>query len=103
MLLLVPTSEEYTWDAIVGCGRHRADVAIDRALESTFSRYAIDTAHIAVAGFSDGTSYALSLRIINGDLLTTVLAFSPGFIMPAGKRRGSLRVFVSHGRSCASP
>ncbi len=97
MLLLVPTSEEYTWDVIVGRGRYRPDVAaIDRALESTFSRYAVDPARIAVGGFSDGASYALSLGITNGDLFTHVLAFSPGFVMPAGKR-GSPRVFVSHG------
>jgi phospholipase/carboxylesterase len=97
MLLLVPTSEEYTWDVIVGRGRYGPDViAIDRALEITFSRYAVDPARIAVGGFSDGASYALSLGITNGDLFTHVLAFSPGFSMPAGKR-GSPRVFVSHG------
>ena len=95
MLLLVPTSKEYTWDVIVG--RYGPDVAmIDRALESTFNRYAIDPARIAVGGFSDGASYALSLGIINGDLFTHVLAFSPGFMAPTGQR-GSPRVFVSHG------
>jgi predicted esterase len=95
MLLLVPTSKEYTWDVIVG--RYGPDVAmIDRALESTFNRYAVDPARIAVGGFSDGASYALSLGIINGDLFTHVLAFSPGFMAPTGQR-GSPRVFVSHG------
>src|SRR4051794_39188708 len=78
MLLLVPTSKEHTWDAIVG--RYGPDVAmIDGALESTFNRYAVDPARIAVGGFSDGASYALSLGITNGDLYTHVLAFSPGF------------------------
>lgn len=97
MLLLVPTSKEYTWDVIVGRGRYGPDVAaIDRALESTFNRYAVDPARVAVGGFSDGASYALSLGITNGDLFTHVLAFSPGFMMPAGQR-GSPRVFVSHG------
>ena len=37
-----------------------------------------------------------SLGITNGDLFAHVLAFSPGFMMPAGQR-GSPRVFVSHG------
>ena len=97
MLLLVPTSKEYTWDVIVGRGRYGPDIAaIDRALESTFNRYAVDPACVAVGGFSDGASYALSLGITNGDLFTHVLAFSPGFMMPAGQR-GSPRVFVSHG------
>jgi phospholipase/carboxylesterase len=97
MLLLVPTSKEYTWDVIVGRGRYGPDVAaIDQALEITFSRYAVDPARIAVGGFSDGASYALSLGITNGDLFTHVLAFSPGFMMPTGQR-GTPRIFVSHG------
>ena len=97
MLLLVPTSKEYTWDIIVGRGRYGPDVAaIDRVLESTFDHYAIDPTRVAVGGFSDGASYALSLGITNGDLFTQVLAFSPGFMMAAGKR-GSPRFFVSHG------
>ena len=51
---------------------------------------------MAVGGYSDGGSYALSLGLTNGDLFPHVLAFSPGFLMPAG-RTGSPRVFVSHG------
>ena len=97
MLLLVPTSKEYTWDVVVGRGRYGSDVAvIDRVLESTFNRYAVDPARVAVGGFSDGASYALSLGITNGDLFTHVLAFSPGFMVPA-ETRGSPRVFISHG------
>jgi phospholipase/carboxylesterase len=71
-------------------------LTVDRALEQTFSRYAIDPARLAIGGFSDGASYALSLGIINGDLFTHVLAFSPGFMVPAGQT-GSPRIFVSHG------
>lgn len=97
ILLLVPTSKEYTWDMIVGRGRYGPDVAVlDRALESTFSRYVVDPARIAIGGFSDGATYALSLGITNGDLFTHVLAFSPGFMLPA-EQRGSPYIFVSHG------
>jgi phospholipase/carboxylesterase len=97
VILLVPTSHEYTWDVIARRGRYGLDVdAIERALESTFSRYAVDPMHIAIGGFSDGASYALSLGITNGELFTHVLAFSPGFMMPAGQR-GSPRIFISHG------
>src|SRR5918992_4630449 len=55
IILLAPTSREYTWDVIVrGYG---PDVeAIDRALEETVSRYAVDPARLAVRGFSDGAS-----------------------------------------------
>lgn len=59
--------------------------------------HAVDTKHLAVSGFSDGASYALSLAVAN-DLFTHALAFSPGFIaaMPTGLR-GKPRVFISHG------
>ena len=70
--------------------------SIDRALEHTFARYEVDPARLAVGGFSDGASYALSLGLTNGDLFTHVLALSPGFMAP-GRRRGEPRVFVSHG------
>jgi phospholipase/carboxylesterase len=96
VVLLAPASREHTWDLLVD-RRYGPDVTImDRALEQVFSRYAVDTAHIAVGGFSDGASYALSLGITNGDLFTHVLAFSPGFVAPA-ERKGSPQIFVSHG------
>lgn len=97
LILLALTSRGPTWDAIVGRGRYGSDVAaIDQILEDTFSRYAVDPSRIAVGGYSDGASYALSLGITNGDLFTHVLAFSPGFMVPTGQR-GSPRIFVSHG------
>jgi phospholipase/carboxylesterase len=97
LILLAPASREYTWDLVAGRGRYGPDVAaIDQALEQIFSRYAVDPARVAVGGYSDGASYALSLGMANGDLFTHVLAFSPGFAAPPG-RVGSPRVFVSHG------
>ncbi len=97
LILLAPASREYTWDTVVGRGRYGPDVAaIDRTLEEVFSRYAVDPTRVAVGGYSDGASYALSLGITNGDLFTHVLAFSPGFMAPAGQR-GSPHIFVSHG------
>ena len=97
LILLALTSLGPTWDLVMGRGRYGSDTAtIDRALESTFSRYSVDPARVAVGGYSDGASYALSLGITNGDLFTRVLAFSPGFVVPTG-RRGSPRIFVSHG------
>jgi phospholipase/carboxylesterase len=96
IMLLAPTSREYTWDVIVG--GYGPDVeAIDHALEEMFSRYVVDPARLAVGGFSDGASYALSLGINNGDLFTDVWAFSPGFMAPSVSV-GTPRFFVSHGR-----
>ncbi len=95
LILLAPASRQKTWDVLYG--QYGPDIAfIDQALEQTFSRCAIDPAHIAVGGFSDGASYALSVGITNGDLFTHVIAFSPGFMAPASQV-GSPRLFISHG------
>jgi phospholipase/carboxylesterase len=95
LLLLAPESRRRTWDMLMdGYG---PDVAfIDRAVAQTFSRYTVDPARLAIGGFSDGASYALSLGIANGDLFSHILAFSPGFIAPPGQE-GTPRIFVSHG------
>lgn len=98
LILLSLTSRGPTWDVVVGRGRYGPDVAaLDLALERTFSSYAVDPGRIAVGGYSDGASYALSLGLTNGDLFTHVLAFSPGFMAPA-RREGQPNVFVSHGK-----
>jgi phospholipase/carboxylesterase len=96
LLLLAPASRDRTWDLLVGRSYGPDAAMIDRALEQTFSRYAVDPGRLAIGGFSDGASYALSLGITNGDLFTHVIAFSPGFMAPAGQT-GSPRIFVSHG------
>ncbi|MFL6675912.1 MAG: alpha/beta hydrolase [Massilia sp.] len=96
LALLAPASHGTTWDLITtrAYGPDR-DLA-DRALAHVFASYAIDPAHVAIGGFSDGASYALSLGLGNGDLFTHILAFSPGFIGPT-RPRGKPKVFISHG------
>jgi phospholipase/carboxylesterase len=95
VLVLAPDSRGPTWDVIMG--HYGPDVAyLDRALGVVFAQYAIDPARVAVGGFSDGASYALSIGISNGDLFRQILAFSPGFVAPAGQR-GEPRIYVSHG------
>ena len=95
LILLSPASRGGTWDVIRG--GYGPDVAfIDRALTAAFSRCAVDPARLAIAGFSDGASYALSLGITNGDLFRAMVAFSPGFAAPA-RPHGCPRIFVSHG------
>jgi predicted esterase len=93
--VLAVDSRAATWDAIRG--GFGPDVAfLNRALERVFQTVAVDPARVAVAGFSDGATYALSLGLINGDLFRRVIAFSPGFIVEADTR-GKPRFFVSHG------
>lgn len=95
LLLLSPDSRGRTWDMILG--GYGPDVAfLDSALSAVLARAAVDTARMAIGGFSDGASYALSLGLANGDLFGAVLSFSPGFMAPLD-RRGRPRVFVSHG------
>jgi phospholipase/carboxylesterase len=78
-------------------GGYGPDVAyIDRALEQTFNHYNVDPGRMAIGGFSDGASYALSLGATNGDLFTHVVAFYPGFMAPASEH-GSPALFISHG------
>ena len=93
--VLAPDARGGTWDAI------RADFGpdvdfIDQALGHVLARLPVDPRRIALAGFSDGASYALSLGICNGDLFTHVIAFSPGFAAPA-TQVGRPRMFVTHG------
>jgi len=95
LILLSPASRQQTWDAIRG--GYGPDVAfIDQALTAAFARCAVDPDQLAVAGFSDGASYALSLGITNGDFFRAVMAFSPGFMAPADQR-GEPQIFISHG------
>jgi phospholipase/carboxylesterase len=94
LAVLAPDARGSTWDAIRdGFG---PDVRfIDEALGHV-ARLAVDPARVALAGFSDGASYALSLGIANGDLFTHVVAFSPGFAAPA-VQVGRPRMLVTHG------
>lgn len=95
LLLLAPDSRGPTWDLILG--DYGPDVAfIDQALAHVFERYAVDPERIALEGFSDGASYALSLGLANGDLFHHLIAFSPGFLAPPGQQ-GEPRLFISHG------
>jgi predicted esterase len=93
--VLAPNSRNSSWDAIRGSfGR---DVSfINRSLELVFDSVAVDPSRIAVGGFSDGATYALSLGLINGDLFRRVVAFSPGFVVD-GTSHGSPSFFISHG------
>jgi phospholipase/carboxylesterase len=95
LLLLAPGSRGRTWDMLLG--DYGPDVRrIDAALAELFARCAVDTSRLALGGFSDGASYALSLGLTNGDLFTHIIALSPGFVAPASQA-GRPRVFISHG------
>lgn len=95
IVLVMPNSVERTWDAVreaIGPDVIR----IDDALGRVFDRCAVDPTRLAIAGFSAGGSYALSLGLTNGDLFTHVIAFSPGSVR-APELVGRPPVFISHG------
>jgi predicted esterase len=94
--VLAPNSRGTTWDAIRTTFADDVNY-LNRALELTFEKVAIDPARMALGGFSDGASYAISLGLINGDLFNSVVAFSPGFVIN-GEAHGKPRFFISHGR-----
>jgi len=95
VVILAPDSRGMTWDAVRDA--FGPDVRfIDRAVMRAFDRAYIDSCRVVLGGFSDGASYALSLGIRNARHLRGVVAFSPGFIIPAHEI-GRLPVFVRHG------
>jgi phospholipase/carboxylesterase len=95
MVLVAPNSREASWD--IRYGEFGADVAfISKMLERVFDQVRVNASRIAICGFSDGASYALSIGLINGDLFGHVLAMSPGFMVhprPVGKPK----IFITHG------
>jgi len=94
-LLLAPASEEVTWDGIAN--DWGPDPAfINLCMAQTFKMRSVDASRIAMAGFSDGASYSLSIGLANGDMFRAVFGFSPGFIVPAD-HTGKPPVFISHG------
>ncbi|WP_432380573.1 alpha/beta hydrolase [Duganella sp. P38] len=95
-LLLMPEALSSSWDLLRG--GFGPDLAfLDRALLWVMQRYDVDEHAMAIAGFSDGASYALSVGLMNGTLFSDILAFSPGFMAPL-RREGQPRVFVAHGK-----
>ncbi|HKG91198.1 MAG TPA: PHB depolymerase family esterase [Gemmatimonadaceae bacterium] len=95
IVALIPSSRSSSWD--IRFGAFGPDVRfIDSALAQTFRRCNIDPARLALAGFSDGASYALSLGASNGDFFGALMAFSPGFFAPA-ERKGTPKIYISHG------
>jgi predicted esterase len=93
LLVLAPDSRGGTWDLIRGGYGPDVDF-LDEGLAAVFAGFAVGS--VAVSGFSDGASYALSIGLANGDLFGRVLAWSPGFLA-APDAVGRPRVFVSHG------
>ena len=72
-MLIAPASKGQTWSIL----RSEQDLdleSVNFALGEAYKRCTIDRRRIAVGGFSDGATYALSLGVSNGDLFPAVMA-----------------------------
>lgn len=99
MIFLAPDSRNGSWDIMsYPYYTFGPDVEfIDEMLQFAFARCRIDPSRIALGGFSDGATYALSVGIGNGDLFTHLVAYSPGYYVRPEPIVGLPDVFVSHG------
>jgi phospholipase/carboxylesterase len=94
VVMVAPAAEGSTWSFLRGSDTDLPFV--NRALARTFARCRVDVRRIAVGGFSDGATYALTLGLTNGDLFRAVMALSPGGVL-ARDAVGKPRVFIAHG------
>jgi phospholipase/carboxylesterase len=95
LVLIAPASKGRTW-SILRSEQDRDLESVNLALAEAYERCQIDRTRIAVGGFSDGATYALTLGVSNGDLFPAIMALSPGGVV-AGEQVGVPRVFISHG------
>ena len=96
LVLVAPAALGNSWSAL----QQKRDVdlvTVNRALAEAWRRCRIDRRRVAVGGFSDGATYALSIGLQNGDVFRSVLALSPGGLRDV-ERRGKPRVFIAHGK-----
>jgi len=107
VILLAPQAKGYTWDAIREARENRRSNApvkfgddtarVDGSLKLLFAEMPVDPSRCAIAGFSDGASYALSLGPRNGELFSHIMAFSPGGVAPFNDP-AKAKIFISQGR-----
>lgn len=111
-ILVAPVAEKITWDIIATAQELEARPTrpsrspmrfgndarhIDMDLAELFRLAPIDPRRVALLGFSDGASYALSLGLANPDLFPWVLSFSPGFAVWPEEVALGQKVFIAHG------
>ena len=95
VVLVAPASKEQTWSALLS-QEDRDLETVNLALAQAHKRCRIDRTRVAIGGFSDGATYALTVGVSQGDRFPAIMALSPGGIL-AQSRIGHPRIFVSHG------
>ncbi len=102
VLILSPDSRGRNTSDVIRGGYGPDIQFIDRALGYVFERFSIEPRRVAVGGFSDGASYALSIGLMNGDLFQNILAFSLALprLLRRGTSLGSSSATVTRMRCC---
>jgi phospholipase/carboxylesterase len=96
IVLLSVDSYGTTWDYMLN-EAYGPDVQFSNdALTQAFKVVNVDPTRVAVAGFSDGGTYALTVGRTNGTLFSHVIAFSPSEMLPY-TTSGSPKFFISQG------
>ena len=105
-LVAIPMSLDNTWDlrAAVATGQASADTAfISHIIDCLMRDYRVDAGRIALMGFSDGGSYALSLAVSNPGVFQAAMSWSAGYYQNApvaSAASSSLpHIFHAHGRA----
>lgn len=85
-------AERVTMDRLFGPDTTRVEQALSIALRAADA----DARMVALVGFSDGASYALSLGLANPSIFRGVIAFAPGFHLEPVAINPRQRLFIAH-------
>jgi len=119
IVLLAPDSRGSTWDAVSDAeGPPDVDSPLSRKFGHRFSRsrdadrveaaisalatiLPVDRKRTALAGFSDGATFALAMGMSRDHDFSAVIAWSPGIAIETENPARGRKVLVSHGRQDA--
>jgi predicted esterase len=94
-IILAPDSRGLTWGQ--SAPGFDADVRyIGAAFRDVTARLDVDATRVALAGVSDGATYALCMGVAYGDTFNHVMVFAEGALQPF-RWQGAPRVFIGHG------
>jgi phospholipase/carboxylesterase len=95
IVLVCPSAQAQTWDLLVERRLGRDFATMESLLETVHDKLPLEDVPLALAGFSDGASYALTVGLVRSGV-DAILAFSPGFSASTAPANPP-RVFLSHG------
>jgi phospholipase/carboxylesterase len=116
IVLLAPISRGMTWDIVGRAEEPPSDSSplanrmalrfstsgdaerIDAAIAQLTSIVPIDRARTALAGFSDGATFALAMGMSRSYSFSAVIAWSPGIAISTAAPAAGRKVYISHGR-----